>query len=326
VSKRAFEQKIHEIEQLRSEPGPAAQAKLAKALANRSNYLVSKAAAVVADLQLEALVPDLISAFDRFLQDPVKADPQCWAKIAIAKALKDLGHRDAAVFLRGITHVQMEPVFGGRQDTAGPVRSACALALVECRLDDFDILSALAELLMDDEPGVRVDAALAIAQCGSPAGALLLRMKARVGDREPEVTGQCLFSLLSLGGSDAVAFVGRFLDHSDPQVRVEAATALGAARDPEALSLLTARFRRERDPELRHAIVTSVGASPVPDAAEFLLGVIGDKDEKLALAAVEALAASRFRNEVREKVERVVAERGGSALREVFGRQFGHDG
>jgi hypothetical protein len=326
VSKQAFEQKIHEIEQLRSEPGPAAQAKLAKALANRSNYLVSKAAAVAADLQLDALIPDLAGAFERFLHEPVKTDPQCWAKIAIAKALKDLAHRDPAVFLRGITHVQMEPVFGGRQDTAGPVRSACALALVECRLDDFETLNVLAELLLDAEPGVRVDAAAAIAQCGSPAGALLLRLKARVGDTEPEVTGQCLFSLLSLGGADSVAFVGRFLDHNDPQMRVEAAAALGAARDPEALSLLTARFRRERDPELRHAMVTSAGASPIPDAAEFLLGVVGGEDAKLALAAVEALAASRFRNEVRDKVERVVGERGGSALSEVFARQFGGDG
>lgn len=322
MSKRAFEQKIHEIEQLRSEPGSAAQTKLAKALANRSNYLVSKAAAIVADLQLAALIPDLVTAFDRFLQDPIKTDPQCWAKIAIAKALKDLGHRDAAVFLRGIRHVQMEPVFGGRQDTAGPVRSACALALVECRLDDFEILSALADLLTDPEPGVRVDSALAIAQFGNPSGALLLRLKARVGDAEPEVTGQCLFSLLSLGASDAVTFVGRFLDHADSQVCSEAAAALGAARDPDALDVLTARFTRERDPDLRHAIVTAVGASPIPAAADFLLGVIAAAEQALALAAIEALAASRFRNESRRKVEAAVEARGVRELQQLFRQRF----
>jgi HEAT repeat protein len=322
VSKHAFEEKIREIERLRSVPGPATQASLAKALKNRSNYLVSKAAAVVADLQLAELVPDLVAAFDRFLVDAVKTDPQCWAKIAIAKALKDFGHRDAGVFLRGAGHIQLEPVFGGRQDTAGPVRSACALALVDCQLDDLEVLSPLADLLTDNEASVRVDAAFAIAQLGSAAGTLLLRFKARVGDAEPEVTGQCLYSLLSLGSSDAVAFVAAFLDHGDEQVRAEAATALGAAREPAALDVVIARYRSDRDPELRHALVTAAGASPIPAAAEFLLGVIADRDQKLALAAIEALAASRFRNESRAKAEAAVNRRHDEVLSRLFAQQF----
>ncbi|MEX2299312.1 MAG: HEAT repeat domain-containing protein [Bryobacterales bacterium] len=322
MSKGAFEEKIREIERLRSVPGPATQSSLVKALNNRSNYLVSKAAAVVADLQLAELVPNLITAFDRFLVDAVKTDPQCWAKIAIAKALKDLGHRDAGVFLRGAGHIQLEPVFGGRQDTAGPVRSVCSLALVDCQLDDIEILSPLADLLTDTEASVRVDAAFAIAQLGSAAGTLLLRLKARVGDAEPEVTGQCLYSLLSLGSSDAVAFAAAFLDHSDEQVRAEAATALGAARDPAALDVVIARYRSDRDPELRHALVTAAGASPIPAAADFLLGVIAKGDQKLALAAIEALAASRFRNESRAKAESAVNERHDDALSRLFVQQF----
>jgi HEAT repeat protein len=326
VSKRAFEEKIREVERLRSAPGADARAALAKALRNRNNYLVSKAAAVVSDLQLADLIPELVAAFDRFLEDGVKSDPQCWAKVAVAKALKELGHRDAGVFLRGAGHVQMEPVFGGRQDSAGPVRSACALALVDCKLDDLDVLTPLADLLGDSEASVRVDAALAIAQRGSPAGALLLRLKARAGDKEPEVTGQCLFSLLNLGASGAVAFAGRFLDDADEQVRVEAATALGAAREPEALELLTARYRRERDAELRHAIVTAAGASPIPKAAEFLLAVISEAEQPLALAAIEALAASRFHDESREKAAAAVDARKDSVLARHFAEQFKNNG
>ncbi len=322
MSKRAFEEKIREIEQLRSSTGAAAQPVLAKALKNRNNYLVSKAAAVVADLQLSELIPDLVAAFERFLKDAVKSDPQCWAKIALARALKDLGHHDAAVFLQGVRHIQLEPVFGGREDTAGPVRSACALALIDCQLDDLEALSYLGDLLVDPVASVRVDAALAIAQLGSPAGALLLRLKARVGDKEPEVTGQCLFSLLGLEASDAVAFVGRFLDHGDEQVRGEAATALGAARDPAALELVVARYGRERDPELRHALVTAVGASPIPAAADFLLSVIAEGEQGLALAAIEALAASRFRVESREKAEAAARAREDATLQRHVAQQF----
>jgi HEAT repeat protein len=323
VSKRAFEEKVQQIQQLRSAPGPAAQASLAKALKNRNNYLVSKAAAVVADLQLAELIPDLVAAFDRFLKDAPKSDPQCWAKIALAKALKELGHRDAGVFLRGIAHIQREPVFGGREDTAGPVRAACAAALVECQLDDLEIVGRLADLLVDRAVEVRVEAASAIAQVGSPVGVPLLRLKARVGDTEPEVTGQCLFSLLSLGAPDAVGFVEAFLDHADEQVRGEAATALGAARDPAALDALVARYQRDRHPESRHALVTAAGASPIPAAAEFLLGVITEGDPALAMAAIDALASSRFRDEYREKAEAAAAGRKEATLQRHVQSQFG---
>lgn len=322
MSKRAFEEKVREIQQLRSAPGPAAQASLAKALKNRNNYLVSKAAAVVADLQLTELLTDLVAAFERFLQDAVKSDPQCWAKIAVAKALRELGHRDAGVFLRGVAHIQEEPVFGGRQDSAGPLRAACAAALVECQLDDLEIVTCLADLLVDAEVEVRVEAASAIAQVGSPAGVPLLRLKARVGDAEPQVTGQCLYSLLSLGAPDAVAFVERFLDHSDEQVRGEAATALGAAREPAALDALMDRYRRDRDPEMRHVLVTAAGASPIPAAADFLLSVVAEDDQALALAAIEALAASRFRSECREKAEAAAAGRKDAKLQRHVASQF----
>ena len=62
----------------------------------------------------------------------LKRDPQCWGKNAVAKALKELEHREAAPYLRGTAHIQMEPVWGGQQDTAGPLRGICLLALPAC--------------------------------------------------------------------------------------------------------------------------------------------------------------------------------------------------
>jgi len=35
------------------------------------------------------------------MNDPVKTDPKCWAKIAIAKALRDLNHDCAEIFIPG---------------------------------------------------------------------------------------------------------------------------------------------------------------------------------------------------------------------------------
>src|ERR1700722_9550827 len=128
VSKDAVEEKVAAIEALRSSTN--AVEPLRKALRDRNNFVCSKAAAVAGDLLLRELIPDLLAAFERFLKDPVKSDPKCWAKNAIVKALKDLGHDDAAIYLRGIGHVQMEPVWGGSADSAGARRGGGGLGLV----------------------------------------------------------------------------------------------------------------------------------------------------------------------------------------------------
>ena len=68
----------------------AAAGPLKKALGDRVNLMVTKAAALAAELRRTELVPDLLHAFDRLFENPVKTDPQCWGKNAIARALKDL--------------------------------------------------------------------------------------------------------------------------------------------------------------------------------------------------------------------------------------------
>src|SRR5580700_11462226 len=96
MSKKAFEQKLATLETLRADAAsPQTVAALRKALQDPNNYYVSKAAAIAADFALTDLIPDLLAAFDRFLINPVKSDPQCWAKNAIAKALKDFAYDDA---------------------------------------------------------------------------------------------------------------------------------------------------------------------------------------------------------------------------------------
>ena len=79
------------------------------ALAHRNNYVVAKAADLVSKFRLSELIPELVAAFDRFFADPIKSDPQCWAKNALSRALAAFEHQDEGVFLRGMRHIQMEP-------------------------------------------------------------------------------------------------------------------------------------------------------------------------------------------------------------------------
>ncbi len=315
--KEAFERKLQALASLRvSSPEgvpEAAIGPLRKALKDRSNYLVSKAAALTGELRLTALLPDLLAAFDRFMIDPVKTDPKCWAKDAIVKALKDLNHEDPAVFLRGIEHVQMESVWGGSVDTALTLRGACALALVACTLDRQTILMRLVDLLTDEKP-VRSDAIRAIGQLPGPDSALLLRLKALLGDEESEVTGECFDVLLDIAPTESVLFVARFLAAKNREVRVEAASALALSREPKAIQVLKQCFAYRADATLKTAILHSLAGSPQASAAEFLLSVAEEGSSEHAALAVESLAKSRFREEFRERVEGVARRRGISPL------------
>src|ERR1039458_1780662 len=180
--KRKFEEQIAALDALRQLPPEAATEPLRKALTNRNNFVVGKAADLIRTLNLPQLTPDLLTAYDRFFEDAIKTDPQCWAKNAISRALAAFEHQDAAVFLRGMKHIQPEPSYGGASDSAGTLRATCALALVQCRsLIEADLLAHLVELLGDKDKAVRVEVIRAIEQVGSPSAALLLRLRAVLG-------------------------------------------------------------------------------------------------------------------------------------------------
>jgi HEAT repeat protein len=263
VKKEAFEEMIAALESLRADPQGALEP-IRKALRDRNNFICSKAAALAGDLLLRETIQDLIDAFDRFLKDPVKSDPQCWAKNAIVKALKDLGHSDPAVFLRGIAHRQ---TFIDAENT---LRGACALALVQCSLPRDTILLHLSDVLADPEMRVRIDAARAIAQLPGQDSVLMLRVKAQAGDKEPAVTGQCFLSLLGIDPRASIPFVARFLTSPNEDLCFEAAAALGECPESLAVETLIARWRVERNAEMKRAIVLSLGVSRMPEAKEFL--------------------------------------------------------
>src|SRR5437879_2771137 len=160
-AKRSFEQQLAALDELRQQAPEAAIEPLRKALAHRNNYVVAKAADLVSKFRLSELIPELVAAFDRFFADPIKSDPQCWAKNALSRALVALEYEDAAVFLRGMRHIQLEPVWGGRSDTAGALRATCALALVQCRsMPETGLLACLMELFSDKDKSVRAEAAV----------------------------------------------------------------------------------------------------------------------------------------------------------------------
>ena len=103
--KRSFEDQVAAVDALRHQPEEARVEPLRKALAHRNNFIVAKAADLVREFHMAHLMPELLSAFVRFFDNPVKTDPQCWAKNALSRTLFALEHQETAVYLRGMRHI-----------------------------------------------------------------------------------------------------------------------------------------------------------------------------------------------------------------------------
>jgi HEAT repeat protein len=293
---RKVEQELEILGGLREAPAEEALAGLRKALKDPINMMVAKAAALAAERQMGELLPDVLRAFERLFGDPVRRDPQCWGKNGAAKALVALGHTDAAPYLRGMRHIQMEPVWGGVSDTAGALRGTCILGLAACTdIRREDILRAMVDLAGDSNEPVRVEVVRGIAQMGGDEASLLLRMKARVGDEAVAVTGQVFDCLLALEGEEGVEFVTDFLKRGVIEVREEAALSLGTSRMASAVAVLREAWEQQQK-EIGEVVLRALSLSRQEEAWDFLLELVRDGRKD----AAEALA---IHPELRERIE-----------------------
>jgi HEAT repeats len=301
-SKRNFDAELAALEGLRSAPPETAEPELVKALNLRSNFLVAKAANLAVHHRLSRLMPNLAAAFPRFLEDAAKSDPQCWAKSAIAKALAEFEYQEPDLFLAGMRHIQLEPVWGGTEDSAGTLRGTCALALVQCRgINSHHVLTLLTPLLADKQLSVRVNAARAVEQVGTDSATLLLRLRAELASDGPELLGTCYSGVLAIEGPSAIPWVAQFLPPED-DAAAEAAMAIAQARTPEAFEVLRAAFDRAHDPWFRKAVLSAAAFTRHPEAIEWLLRLIvrepraaGDAHQALCGSAPSAATLERLK-------------------------------
>ena len=315
MAKKTFEAQLEALDRLTEQPVETWVEPLRAALRQRYNYVVAKAADLVGRKQLAELTPDLLAAFDRFFEDAAKTDPQCWAKNALSRALATLEVQDPAPFLRGLRHVQPEPVWGGRSDTAGQLRGTCALALVQCReIPEPELLRHLLPLLADADKGVRSDVVRAIEQVGSPAASLLLRLRAEIGRDEPEVLGACYAGVLRIEGVSALQWASKFLEAED-DASGEAALAMAASHSPESFTLLRDRWAKVSDHWFSSVLLSAIALTRQNEATHFLLDLV-KQDAMRADQAVDALLRSLPSDDTVERLKALV--KGNTRLERVF--------
>lgn len=281
---RTLQQRIAELRAL--DPGaPSSLAKLRGAVASTTGPLVAAAASLVEEHRLEPLVPELGPAFERLCEEPVKRDPGCRGKLAVARALHALDHWDDRVFVAGLSYVQREG-WGG-EDTAAELRGVCGLA--HAHFARGDALDVLAGLLADRERTTRLAAAQALGDAGRADATALLRFKVLIGDEEPAVLAACLESLFALARDASYDFVVRLLAAHDERAEV-AALALGGGRFAAAADELTG-WCIGCAPEQRHRIgYLALALLRTEAATAYLLEAISTHGRLDAVAAARALA------------------------------------
>jgi HEAT repeat protein len=300
---------------------PEQKGELRKGIGDRSNLVVAAAAAIAGESSLVELSKDLEVAFDRFLLNPVKDDKLCRAKVAIVQALDRMEYQQTDVFRRAARHVQIEPVWGGAEDSAPPLRAAAVVAMA--RAGGTDSMPLLVDALADPAKDVRIAAASALGAVGTERAGLVLRLKVRLGDRDPDVLSECLGGLLSVDPKEYLSLVTDFLEPSNPASCEAAALALGRSRLHEALEPLRDCWPRCHPPDLKQQVLLAIAVLRRPSATEYLMELVASEAEPTAIAALSALRIYKSDSRLRERIEKLVRERGSPRLWACFDHDLG---
>lgn len=294
-------------------PKPQAIACLKKALKERSNFLIAKAAEFAAEQLAYELIPDLRASYDRFLVNGITTDKTCAAKRALIRALYDLDYADAAFYRQNLGYRQLEPVYGGHADTAIDLRCTCALGLVASN-DPTAILSLL-ELLHDTEHQARLGALRAVELALPFHAEIVLRHKILQGDAEPEIITQCFSSLMKVAPEESLPFIAAYLDCEDGLLREGAALALGESRLDEALALLIqASDALEPFDPLMQSFHHAIALQRKDSAYRYLLDKLAKGSLDEARYAAMALSMYSYNQDLKGQVTAIVRDRNSQRL------------
>jgi hypothetical protein len=285
-------------------------------LSGSSSALAARAARVAAKLAMRELAPELVAVFNRGLENPVKTDPGCRAKLAAVEALSSLDYPEADVYQRGIRHVQMEPSYGPPVDTADHLRAACAFVLY--RLGYSELLYEMVSLLTDREPVARRAAVRVLTEIRQESCEMLLRLKALQGDEKTEILGDCLNGLMAISPVRSLPFVERFLSAQDPAVVEESALAIGNSRLPEAFLLLQDLRERSVIPALKRMLLLPIALTRCEEAFKLLLNAVRTEPPENAAAAIEALLIYSENLERNEMIRQTVLARNDRAVAAAY--------
>ncbi|QQE13666.1 HEAT repeat domain-containing protein [Planctomycetota bacterium] len=295
------------------------QREVTKFLKHNSSFVVAKTAQLAITKRIQNVGDHLISAYNRFKINPIKRDPGCKAKLAIVQALTEFHAISETIFIHATYCTQMEPVWGGRVDTAGTLRCAGAAGLMSINYPD--VINELARLLCDPERETRAGAAKLIASTGEPTAEPLLRMRILSEESDEEVLPEIFSSIIIISTTTGLEFVSSYLnDQNNPNRANAAALALGQSKNPKAFDYLLTQFERELDHEYRETLLYAMSMLRIDKANNFLADLIRDENTTTATQAIKALSIFYYDPSIKDLVINAAANR--DDLQDVLKEDF----
>ncbi|MEL6611865.1 MAG: hypothetical protein AAFQ53_07205 [Bacteroidota bacterium] len=278
-------------------PSVPDEGEIRRALDNRSAHVVAAAIRGLSERDLQAYAPHVAKAFLERLPADQATDTGAVAKRAAVTALLDWHVWDGDLYEVASRVVHLVPVWGASEDAGAAIRGLGVQGLALSR--DARVWPRLADLLADSERDARLGAVAAAAQLGTPEAASLLRLRARLGDPDPEVDEANLSALFSLDPT-AVQEVGAAVVADLRGGRAEsAALALGSTATADAIGVLVEAARRPLSPD---AVYTALflDRSRGLDAVCTLLREGGAAARRVRAAAIPFLEIPGVRERMEE--------------------------
>ena len=172
---------------------------------------------------------------------------------------------------------------------AGEEELAAAAIRIAGRLGDRALVARLAPALRDERPGVRRAAVEAIGAAGGPEAVEALR--AALVDEDVAVRREAVVRLGGTREPGALGLLLPMLGDEDLWVRVRTVQALGGFDGPEARRALLSIAAADPPGPRRLAAIRALGAAKVPESLPVLTGLVGSPDPETGRAAIEALGA-----------------------------------
>ena len=237
---------------------------LARLVETQEGMVVAEAAQVLVGNALVAGGELLVRALQRLEHGGAELDPLCLGKLELVKLLRTLENPPLEAFGRLVAYRQLEPVWGGREDTAGNLRIQALRGFCEHPLArNAQVLNVLAEALADTNPRVRAEAAQLLGQSALEGASAVVRLKLRLGDAEPEILGHLLRGLVVLEGQAGLQYCAALLEQQGP-LATEAWFTLANWPHEAAMDLLEAAWPLLKKQEaLQKAVVAQLALNPV---------------------------------------------------------------
>ena len=288
-------------------------------LNDKNNLVISRAVNQAAAINAEELRSEIAKILFALLTaaDNIKTDKGCRAKIACVKALSSFKsvYEYYDLICLSLTYRQLEPVFGGKEDTGAFLRAEAVTALAQ--ITAKDTVLEISPLIFDTCYQPQIAAVKALKYIASNSAISVLRAKAAAGSQDTNVLAE-LFSAIIEIDPDPLMFFKRLLysDYSDVG-KINILFAAGNFKTDEAFEFLKEFYDINSDLMLKRQIIIAISFTRTEKAYQFLKNLLKDGGTN-SISAAESIVSYLTNDHRINEVKSIVKETGDDKLADII--------